>query len=120
MRNRYTPLLRFLLCILPSKFGPEVPALTHEVALDTLADDAMPWASVPDLIVMKVFSAPVRAVAAKKEKDKNDIKILAQYGKEHSVKFDEKQKTWVQKQVKDYEADYKDVADVLKEYFGWE
>jgi len=80
-------------------FGPHVPAAT----LEPLANigGSMPWAGVADLIVMKMFSAPIRGNKQKTQTDVQDVAALAAYGHEHGAKYTEAQKEWVSQELKD-------------------
>jgi len=101
-----------------------IPALAGGSAKDlaSLSDDDMPWATVSDLIVMKVFSMPIRAQPAKKKKDQDDINLLAKYGHENKAPFTPSQKEYVEKQLKfDVDEklnDFDTVKAALQTYFG--
>jgi hypothetical protein len=101
-----------------SQYGPTVPAVTHLTDLSALGSGTLPWASVSDLIVTKMFASPLRAQKEKKAIDLSDIAALAAYGHQHAAQatYTEAQKAWVEKEIKD-DKEFKTVAAALKTMF---
>jgi len=104
--------------MVPGDFGPTVPALSHLIRLDKLGSD-MPWAGVADLIVTKMFSAPLRTDKSKRETDLRDITALAEFGYKEKSDYTKDQKDWVKKETEEDKELFKVATPALKRMFNF-
>ena len=80
----------------------------------------MPWAGVADLIVAKMFSAPIRPNPAKRTTDIQDIVALAKFGHNRKESYTTEQRAWVKKEIdEDKGGVFKDAKAELKLMFNF-
>jgi len=84
-------------------FGPTGPPVANLVPLTKIAANTMPWASVVDLIVTKMFALPFRPNKEKKQIDLSDLAGLLTYAKQHpgQAVYTGHQREWVEKEIHD-------------------
>ena len=77
----------------------------------------MPWAGVVDLIVTKMFAAPIRADKEKQKTDLSDLAALLAHAKKFpaDAAYTERQREWVKTEL--HEALFKDVKAELEVVF---
>ena len=97
------------------QFGPDEPEIHLKPIKDIGAE--MPWAGIADLIVTKMFSAPIRPTSAKRIQDILDIKGLAEVGHNRRAPYTSVQQTWVKKKMIEDEVLFKDAEEALKLMF---
>ena len=97
------------------QFGPNEPKI-HLKPIKDIGTE-MPWAGIADLIVTKMFSAPIRPTSAKRDQDIKDITALAEVGHNRRAPYTSEQQAWVRKKTIEDEVVFKDAEKALKLMF---